>query len=112
VGDVVKPWAHVAIVVATRYPSYFDLNVEPGERLIRERDECFDAHAHRRGYFDLVDAAEPLRVGFEACRRRADRAAAVAPASRPQRASRGRQGRRSLVARSAGPTASSRALER
>jgi hypothetical protein len=66
VGDVVKPWAHVAIVLATRYPSYFDLNVEPGERLIRERDECFDTHVHRRGYFDLVDAAEPLRVGFEA----------------------------------------------
>jgi len=72
--DVVEPWAHGTVVRATPYPSYFDFNVvrveeNPAmsvEALVAFADEALAGLAHRRIDFDLVDAAEPLRAGFEA----------------------------------------------
>jgi ribosomal protein S18 acetylase RimI-like enzyme len=74
VCDVLEPWAHGTVVRATRYPSYYDLNVvrveeDPAmsvEELVAFADEALAGLAHRRVDFDLVDAAEPLRAGFEA----------------------------------------------
>jgi GNAT superfamily N-acetyltransferase len=74
VCDVLEPWAHGTVVRATRYPSYFDLNVvrveeDPAmsvEALVAFADEALAGLAHRRIDFDLVDAAEPLRAEFEA----------------------------------------------
>jgi ribosomal protein S18 acetylase RimI-like enzyme len=74
VCDVLKPWVHGTVVRATRYPSYFDFNVvrveqDPAmsvEELVAFADEALAGVAHRRVDFDLVEAAAPLRAGFEA----------------------------------------------
>jgi GNAT superfamily N-acetyltransferase len=74
VCDALEPWAHGTVVRATRYPSYFDFNVvrveeDPAmsvEALVAFADETLTGLTHRRVDFDLVDAAEPLRPGFEA----------------------------------------------
>jgi GNAT superfamily N-acetyltransferase len=74
VCDVLEQWAHGTVVRATRYPSYFDLNVVRVEEcpamsvegLVAFADEALAGLAHRRVDFDLIDAAEPLRAGFEA----------------------------------------------
>src|SRR5215216_6755805 len=74
VCDVLVPWPHGTVVRATRYPSYFDFNAvrvedDPGmsvDALVAFADEALAGLAHRRVDFDLVDAAEPLRGGFEA----------------------------------------------
>jgi GNAT superfamily N-acetyltransferase len=74
VCDVIEPWAHGTVVRATRYPSYYDLNVvrveeDPAmsvDALVAFADEALGGLAHRRLDFDLVGAAEPLRPGFEA----------------------------------------------
>jgi GNAT superfamily N-acetyltransferase len=62
------------VVRATRYPDYYDLNAvrveeDPAmstEELMAFADEALAQLAHRRVDFDLVDAAERLRGGFEA----------------------------------------------
>ncbi|MDQ3865421.1 MAG: GNAT family N-acetyltransferase [Actinomycetota bacterium] len=72
--DVFEPWAHGTIVRATRYPSYFDLNVvrvedDPGmsvEELVGFAEEALAGLSHRRLDFDLVEPAEALRDGFAA----------------------------------------------
>ena len=72
--DVLEPWAHGTIVRATRYPSYFDLNVvrvedDPGMsvgELVAFAEEALSGLSHRRLNFDLVEIAEALRDGFEA----------------------------------------------
>ena len=74
VCDVIEPWAHGTVVRATRYPNYYDLNAvrveeDPAmsmEELVAFADEALCQLAHRRVDFDLVDAAEGLRGGFEA----------------------------------------------
>jgi ribosomal protein S18 acetylase RimI-like enzyme len=74
VCDVLEPWAHGTVVRATRFPSYFDLNVvrvedDPGmtvEELISFAEDALGGLSHRQLDFDLVDAAEALRDGFEA----------------------------------------------
>jgi ribosomal protein S18 acetylase RimI-like enzyme len=74
VCDVLEPWAHGTVVRATRYPRYFDFNVVRVEEnpsmsvqgLMTFADEALAGLAHRRVDFDLLDAAEPLRAGFEA----------------------------------------------
>jgi GNAT superfamily N-acetyltransferase len=74
VCDVLEPWAHGTVVRATRYPSYFDLNVVRVEddpvvsvgALATFADEALAGLRHRRVDFELVAAAEPLRAGFEA----------------------------------------------
>jgi len=81
VCDVLKPWAHGTVVRATRYPSYFDFNAvrvedDPAmsvKELIAFADEALAGLEHRRVDFDLADAAEPLRAGFEAAGWRAVR---------------------------------------
>ena len=72
--DVIEPWAHGTVVLATRYPSYFAFNLvrvedDPQmgvEELVRLADETLAGFAHRRLDFDRIDVAEPLRAGFEA----------------------------------------------
>jgi GNAT superfamily N-acetyltransferase len=74
VCDVLEPWAHGTVARASRYPSYYDLNVvqvvdDPAmsvEELTAFADAALAGLAHRRLDFDLVDAAEALRPGFEA----------------------------------------------
>jgi GNAT superfamily N-acetyltransferase len=74
VCDVLKPWAHGTVVRATSRPTYWDFNVvrveeDPAmsvEELAAFADQALAGLAHRRVDFDLVDAAEPLRQGFEA----------------------------------------------
>jgi ribosomal protein S18 acetylase RimI-like enzyme len=74
VCDVVEPWAHGTVVRATRYPSYFDLNVvrvesEPGmsvDELAGFADKALAGLAHRRIDFDVVAAADARRPEFEA----------------------------------------------
>src|SRR5437763_7055629 len=74
VCDVLEPWAHGTVVRATRYPSYFDFNVvrveeDPAmsvQALMGFADGALGGLAHRRVDFEVIDAAEPLRAGFEA----------------------------------------------
>jgi GNAT superfamily N-acetyltransferase len=73
VCDVIEPWAHGTVARATRYPSYWDYNVvrvedDPGlgvDELESLADEALAELAHRRVDFELAEAAEPLRAGFE-----------------------------------------------
>src|SRR3954470_21763450 len=72
--DVLKPWAHGTVVCASRFPGYFDFNVvrvedDPAmsvDALVAFADAALAEHAHRRVDFEIADAAEPLRKGFEA----------------------------------------------
>ena len=74
VCDVVEPWAHGTVVRATRYPSYYDVNLvrveeDPAmslEALVAVADEALAGLEHRRLDFEVVDVAEALRRGFEA----------------------------------------------
>jgi GNAT superfamily N-acetyltransferase len=74
VCDVIEPWAHGTVVRATRYPSYYDLNVvrvqdDPGmtvDELVAFADEALAGLEHRRIDFDVVEAAERLRSEFHA----------------------------------------------
>jgi ribosomal protein S18 acetylase RimI-like enzyme len=74
VCDVLEPWAHGTVVRATRRPTYWDFNVvrveeNPAmsvEELAAFADQALAGLVHRRLDFDLIDAAEPLRSGFEA----------------------------------------------
>ena len=74
VCDLRTSWAHGTVMRATRYPSYWDLNVvrvsdEPGmgvEELIAFADEALAGLAHRRIDFDVVTAGDAVRADFEA----------------------------------------------
>ena len=74
VCDVIDPWAHGTVVRATRYPSYYDYNVVRVEEdleldvddLAAFADEALAGLEHRRVDFDVIDAAEQRRPGFEA----------------------------------------------
>jgi GNAT superfamily N-acetyltransferase len=74
VCDVLEPWAHGTVVRATNLPTYWDFNVVRVEEdpamsvveLAAFADQALAGLAHRRVDFDLVNAAEPLRPGFEA----------------------------------------------
>jgi GNAT superfamily N-acetyltransferase len=74
VCDVRRPWAHGTVMRASRYPSYWDLNVvrvsdEPGmgvDELIAFADEALAGLAHRRIDFDLASAGDAMRADFEA----------------------------------------------
>jgi ribosomal protein S18 acetylase RimI-like enzyme len=100
VCDVFRPWAHGTVVLATRYPSYYDYNVvrvedEPplsaGE-LAAYAEEALAALSHRRLDFDVLAAGEAARAELVALGWRATRllwmrhepaaaAAAAAPAA-------------------------------
>jgi GNAT superfamily N-acetyltransferase len=72
--DVIEPWEHGAVVRASSYPTYYDFNLvrveeDPGlgvDELIDVADGALAGLAHRRFDFELIEAAEPLRAGFEA----------------------------------------------
>jgi GNAT superfamily N-acetyltransferase len=72
--DILEPWPHGTVVRAERYPSYIDFNVvrvedDPAmsvDALVAFADEALAGLPHRRVDFDLIDAADPLRAGFEA----------------------------------------------
>jgi ribosomal protein S18 acetylase RimI-like enzyme len=74
VCDVFEPWAHGTVVRASRYPSYYDFNVvrveeDPAmgvEELAAFADQALAGLEHRRVDFDVIDAAEQRRTGFEA----------------------------------------------
>jgi GNAT superfamily N-acetyltransferase len=81
VCDVLLPWAHGTVVLATRYPSYYDYNVvrvedEPplsaGE-LAAYADEALAAVSHRRLDFDVPAAGEAARAELVALGWRATR---------------------------------------
>jgi len=72
--DLIEPWEHGAVVRATRYPDYYDLNAvrveeDPGMsagELTAFADATLAGLAHRRIDFEDVASAEPLRKPFEA----------------------------------------------
>jgi ribosomal protein S18 acetylase RimI-like enzyme len=72
VCDVFDPWEAGTVVRATRYPTYFYLNLvrverDPGmsvESLVAFADDALAEHAHRRIDFEVTDVAEPLRESF------------------------------------------------
>ena len=72
--DRIERWEHGAVVRASRYPHYYDLNAvrveeDPRmsvEELVAFADEALADAAHRRIDFEDVEAAEPLRGPFEA----------------------------------------------
>jgi GNAT superfamily N-acetyltransferase len=74
VCDVLEPWAHGTVARATRYPGYYDFNVVRVEddaalgvdELVTFSDEALAGLEHRRVDFDVVEAADRLRAGFEA----------------------------------------------
>jgi GNAT superfamily N-acetyltransferase len=71
--DVIEPWEHGRIFRATRYPSYYDLNVVrveeppamPARDLIALADHALDGLGHRLIEFTNATDAKPLRAEFE-----------------------------------------------
>ena len=71
--DSVEPWAHGTVFRATRYPSYYDLNVllveEPTSlgvaELSAQADRALAGLDHRLIEFVSAADADPLRPGFE-----------------------------------------------
>jgi GNAT superfamily N-acetyltransferase/ketosteroid isomerase-like protein len=74
VCDVVEPWEHGTVIRATRYPTYFDLNLVRVEddaeltagEVIRFADEALAGLPHRQVGFEVVEAGERVREGLEA----------------------------------------------
>ncbi len=73
VCDVLKPWEHGTVALASRYPNYFDFNLVAAERdprmgvdqLIAFSDRALDGLRHRHIEFESYDAGQALRSGFE-----------------------------------------------
>jgi len=71
--DVFEPWEHGTVIRATRYPTYYDLNVVRVEQatsvdvdeLVVFADEALAGLDHRLVEFDDVEVADALRPGFE-----------------------------------------------
>jgi GNAT superfamily N-acetyltransferase len=71
--DVTCPWEHGTIVRASRYPTYYEFNLvrverDPGlgvDELIEVADGALAGLEHRRFDFEVIEAADPLRAGFE-----------------------------------------------
>src|SRR5690348_3026654 len=81
VCDSIEPWAHGTVVRASRYPTYYDLNVvrvedEPGlsaEEIAAFADEALDGLEHRRVDFEddaagLARRAELTALGWKSTR--------------------------------------------
>jgi ribosomal protein S18 acetylase RimI-like enzyme len=74
VCDLIEPWAHGTIALASRYPTYYDFNVVRVEdetemdvpELAAQANRALAGLGHRRLDFDLVGAAESRRAAFEA----------------------------------------------
>jgi GNAT superfamily N-acetyltransferase len=71
---VAEPWEHGTVLRASRYPTYYDFNLVRVERdprmsvdeLVAFADGALAGLDHRRFDFETIEAAEPLRAGFEA----------------------------------------------
>lgn len=71
---MLEPWEHGTIIRATRYPTYFDLNlvrveedVELGtEEVVDVADRALDGLSHRQVGFEFAEAGEPAREGLHA----------------------------------------------
>jgi ribosomal protein S18 acetylase RimI-like enzyme len=74
VCETIEPWAHGTVVRASRYPTYYDLNVvrveqEPGlavDEIEAVADEALSGLAHRRLDFEDIDAGERRRAELTA----------------------------------------------
>jgi ribosomal protein S18 acetylase RimI-like enzyme len=74
VCDVIEPWEHGTVLRASRYPSWYNLNLvrvedEPGmsvSQLISFSDRALAGLEHRMISFERARAAEPLRADLEA----------------------------------------------
>src|SRR4051812_43968100 len=74
VCDVIEPWEHGTVLRASRYRSWYNLNLvrvedEPGMRvaeLISFSDRALAGLEHRMISFERARAAVPLRADFEA----------------------------------------------
>jgi GNAT superfamily N-acetyltransferase len=74
VCDVVEPWEHGTVVRSTHHPSYYDFNNvrvedEPGmtvAELVAFADEALAGLDHRRVDFEVAEAGDARRAGFEA----------------------------------------------
>jgi ribosomal protein S18 acetylase RimI-like enzyme len=74
VCDVLEPWDHGTVLRATRYPTYFDLNVVRVEEdpqmsvdaLVAFADRALAGLDHRRVDIEPPDVGESLRAGFGA----------------------------------------------
>jgi GNAT superfamily N-acetyltransferase len=81
VCDVLEPWAHGTVARSTRYPRYYDFNVVRVEddtqmsqqALMAFADDALRGLAHRRVDFELAQAGEALRSGFQASGWKAER---------------------------------------
>lgn len=71
--DVIEPWEHGEVLIASKYPNYWNYNVvqvhgDPGlsaAELIAVADDKLDRFEHRRVDFLNADAAEAVRADFE-----------------------------------------------
>jgi ribosomal protein S18 acetylase RimI-like enzyme len=71
--DVIEPWDHGDVLIATEYPNYWNYNVvqvkgDPGlsaAELIEVADDKLAAFGHRRVDFLDADAGEAVRRDFE-----------------------------------------------
>lgn len=74
VCDVIEPWEHGTVLRASRYSTWYNLNLvrvedEPGmsvSELISFSDRALAGLEHRMLSFERARAAEPLRAEFEA----------------------------------------------
>ncbi len=72
--DVIEPWEHGEVLLASDYPDYWNYNVvqvhgDPGlsaSELIAVADEKLARFEHRRVDFLDAEAAEAVRTGFDA----------------------------------------------
>ncbi|MET0613936.1 MAG: GNAT family N-acetyltransferase [Thermoleophilaceae bacterium] len=72
--DVIEPWEHGTVIRATRYPTYFDLNlvrveenVELGvDEVVEVADRALDGLSHRHVGFEFAEAGVGAREALHA----------------------------------------------
>ncbi len=73
VCDVLEPWEHGTVALASRYPNYFDFNLVAVERaprmdvdqLIAFSERALEGLRHRHIEFESYEAGQAFRAGFE-----------------------------------------------
>jgi ribosomal protein S18 acetylase RimI-like enzyme len=74
VCDVIEPWEHGTVIRATRYPTYFDLNLVrvekdvelSAEEVVEVADRALAGLSHRQVGFEFAEAGEGAREGLTA----------------------------------------------
>jgi ribosomal protein S18 acetylase RimI-like enzyme len=74
VCDVIEPWQHGTVIRATRYPTYFDLNLVrveedvelSADEVVDVADRALDGLSHRQVGFEFAEAGEGAREGLHA----------------------------------------------